>query len=168
MSCICSLHRSSVCSPRSLFVSFHQGCLEHWGVKTLPGNCLLLVRKIWQRGKPCLLSKLKRLTFHSPGNVQNPYSEIDSLEVHWLIGVPMVPLVVQISALSLIWKDTLLTSADWMDTGSTIYSLLWLLQMVVAVMYDQVYEFIAITNQIAYHGKCRTIHSSVQMETFGL
>ena len=32
------------------------------------------------------------------------------------------------SALLLIWKDILLTSANWVDNGSTIYPLLWLVQ----------------------------------------
>ena len=44
-----------------------------------------------------------------------------------------------------------------MDTGSTIYPFLWLVQ-----------SCIAIINQLAYHGKGRTILTSSQMETFGL
>ena len=61
------------------------------------------------------------------------------------------------SVLSLIWKGILLTSVDWMDTGSTIYPFLWLVQ-----------SCIAIINQLAYHGKVCTILPSSQMETFGL
>ena len=67
----------------------------------------------------------------------------DSTETHRSIGVPIVPLVVQMSVLFLIWKDILLTSGHRINNIP--------IAMVGAFMQDPTGEFITIKiKQVAY------------------